>query len=283
MAERPQRANEYKSEQVELVRATCLYIATKFGDLMDNEVVVIGGLVPSLLVDSKQLPEGTSAHVGTMDLDVGLKLAVLNEGRYPTLTQRLREAGFEQDRTDQGKPTRQRWLLKNPASVTVDFLIPPSAKTDQGGSLRSIEKDFAAVIAPGLALAFQDRRPVTLEGVTVMGEKANRKVWVCGPGAFVVLKALSFRNRGESKDAYDLYYVVRNFAQGVEDVAACLRPLLQDSDATKAIEILQEDFLDLDGLGPYRVAQFLLGLPDDAVQAEVAGFVRQLLYRCGLL
>lgn len=283
MAEKPQRANKYKSEQVELVRATCLYIATKFGDLMDDEVVVIGGLVPSLLVDSKQLPEGTSAHVGTMDLDVGLKLAVLIGGRYHTLTQRLREAGFEQDRTDQGKPTRQRWLLKKPASVTVDFLVPPSAKTDQGGSLRSIEKDFAAVIAPGLALAFQDRRQVTLEGVTIMGEKASRKVWVCGPGAFVILKALSFRNRGESKDAYDLYYVVRNFAQGVEDVAVCLRPLLQDSDATKAIEILQGDFLDLDGLGPYRVAQFLLGQPDDTVQAEVAGFVRQLLNKCGLL
>jgi hypothetical protein len=34
MADKPKRASEYKSEQVELVRATCLYIATKLGDLM---------------------------------------------------------------------------------------------------------------------------------------------------------------------------------------------------------------------------------------------------------
>jgi hypothetical protein len=34
MAEKPKRASEYRSEQIELVRATCLYVATKLGDLM---------------------------------------------------------------------------------------------------------------------------------------------------------------------------------------------------------------------------------------------------------
>ena len=50
MADKPKRASEYKSEQLVLVRETCLYIATKLGDLMD-EVVVVGGLAPSLLID----------------------------------------------------------------------------------------------------------------------------------------------------------------------------------------------------------------------------------------
>ncbi|NOY92747.1 MAG: hypothetical protein GXP55_16275 [Deltaproteobacteria bacterium] len=36
MADKPKRASEYKSEQVELVRATCLYVATKLGELMDK-------------------------------------------------------------------------------------------------------------------------------------------------------------------------------------------------------------------------------------------------------
>ncbi len=107
MADKPKRAWEYKSEQVELVRAACLYLATKLGDLTD-EVVVVGGLVPSLLIDQVALPEGSSAHVGTMDLDIGLKLALLDEGRYRKLTERLREDGFIQDQTEEGRPTRQR-------------------------------------------------------------------------------------------------------------------------------------------------------------------------------
>jgi hypothetical protein len=276
MADKPKRASEYKSEQVELVRSTCLYVATKLGDLMD-EVVVVGGLVPSLLIDQGALPEGAAAHVGTMDLDVGLKLALLDEGRYRTLTERLRDAGFAQDQTEEGRPTRQRWRVTGLGSVTVDFLIPPSLATDQGGKLRDIENDFAAIIAPGLKLAFQDRRRIWIEGKTIFGEKAAREVWVCGPGAFVVLKALAFLGRGENKDAYDLYYLVRNFGAGVEDVVACLRPLLGDDEAKKALQVLRDDFLDHDGVGPRRVAEFLRGGPDEETQADVVGFVAALL------
>lgn len=280
MADKPKRASEYKSEQVELVRATCLYVATRLGDLMDD-VVVVGGLVPSLLIDQGALPEGTPAHVGTMDLDVGLKLALLDEGRYRTLSERLRDAGFTQDQTEDGRPTRQRWRITGLGSVTLDFLIPPSLATDQGGRLRNIEKDFAAIIAPGLKLAFEDRRRVRIEGKTIFGEKATREVWACGPGAFVVLKALAFLGRGENKDAYDLYYLVRNFGAGVKDVAACLRPLLWDDEAQKAIRVLRDDFLDHDGAGPRRVAEFLQGGLDDEIQADVVGFVKALLADLG--
>ncbi|NCQ34547.1 hypothetical protein GW813_05590, partial [bacterium] len=151
---------------------------------------------------------------------------------------------------------------------------------DVGGALRNIEADFAAVIAPGLHLAFRDRRRVPLSGQTIMGEDAARDVWVCGPGAYVVLKALAFGSRGENKDAYDLFYVVRNFGSGIEDVAACLRPLLEDSAGVDAVAILRRDFLDHNGLGPRRVAEFLTRGPDDAIQADVVGFVGQLLDRC---
>jgi hypothetical protein len=66
-----------------------------------------GGLVPSLLIKQDELPAGTEVHVGTMDLDIGLTLALLDEGRYRTLTERLRRAGFEQDINEEGNPTRQ--------------------------------------------------------------------------------------------------------------------------------------------------------------------------------
>ena len=53
MPEKPRTAAGYPPEQVERVRATCLYLASKLGDLMD-ELVVVGGLVPSLLIDQRQ-------------------------------------------------------------------------------------------------------------------------------------------------------------------------------------------------------------------------------------
>jgi hypothetical protein len=54
-----------------------------------DELVVVGGLAPSLLIDQEKLPQGVDAHAGTMDLDIGLDLALLDKGRYETLTERL--------------------------------------------------------------------------------------------------------------------------------------------------------------------------------------------------
>jgi len=218
-----------------------------------------------------------------MDLDVGLTLALLDEGRYRKLTERLRDAGFEMDRNDDGRPTRQRWKVTGIGTVTLDFLIQPSLPTDKGGRLRNIEPDFAAIIAPGLNLAFLDRERVTISGRTIFGEKATRDFWICGPGAYVVLKSLAFDGRGENKDAYDLYYVVRNYGAGVDDVATRLQPLLLDAEAQRAVEILERDFSDIESVGPLRVAEFIVGGPDDELQSDVVGFVRQLLARARTL
>jgi hypothetical protein len=279
MSEKPTHAVDYSPKQLALVKATCLYIATRLGDLM-NDVVIIGGLAPSLLIAPDDLPEGVQMHPGTMDLDLGLALALLNEGRYRTLADRLRDAGFKQDRNEKGNPTLQRWKIESHKLVTIDFLIPPSQEGDRGGSLRHIESDFAAVIAPGLHLAFLDREKLHLSGETIFGERADRDVWVCGPGAYVVLKALAFDGRGDHKDAYDLFYVACYFGNGVKDVAARMKPLLVDGAALKALEVLRRDFLDHGAVGPRRVAEFISGGPNDVVQADVVGTISALLRSC---
>jgi hypothetical protein len=282
MPEKPSFASDYSGEQVQLVRKTCLYVATKLGDLL-NELVIVGGLVPSLLIPDESLPNDEDTHIGTMDLDLGLSLALLEEKRYEDLTSRLKRAGFEPDINEAGNVTFQRWRIE-PArdlKVTIDFVIPPSLEKDKGGNLRHIEKDFAAIITPGLRLAFLDRQKVTLTGNTLLDEIASRDIWVCGPGAFVVLKALAFDQRGENKDAYDLYFMIRNYGRGVDDVYGCLGLLLNEPETRQALDVLRRDFSEPDQTGPSRVAQFLYADKSEELQADVVGFVRELLSKCG--
>ena len=280
MPEKPTTSGEYSAEQNQRVRATCLYLATILGDCMDD-VVIIGGLVPSLLIDQDALPAGADRHVGSMDLDIGLTLAIFEGKRYEVIAERLRRAGFSPDESDQGNPTRHRWKITEAGrKVTVDFLIPPADDSELGGTIRDIEGDFAAVITPGLRLAFLDQKKLNLSGITIKGERAQRSIWVCGPGAFVVLKALAFRNRGEYKDAYDLYYHIRNYGGGVQDVADALKPLLGEVEVQQALKILSEDFIEHDALGPIRVANFITGGKNDEIQADVVGFAIDLLGRC---
>lgn len=180
MPEKPTTAAGYPAGYAKLVRATCLYVATKLGDLTDD-LVVVGGLVPSLLIDQEDLAEGVDTHVGTMDLDIGLGVALLDEGRYRELSERLRRSGFTQDENERGNVTRQRWKIEGAKTVTLDFLIAPTRPDDRGGALRDIQPDFAAIIAPGLHLAFAERQRVALTGRTIMNEDAERSVWVSGP------------------------------------------------------------------------------------------------------
>ena len=276
MMQKPTTAAGYAPEMVALVRSTCLYLATKLGDLMD-EIVVDGGLVPSLLIDQSNLPADTDPHTGTMNLDLGLAFALVNEERYAEVTERLANAGFKPDLNAKGQPSRQRWRINDP-QVTVDFLIEPTLGDEsKAGKLFSLTPDWAAMIAPGLHLAFQNFKTITLDEATIKGEHAKRQIRVCGAGAFVVLKALAFRNRGENKDAYDLFYLLRNYSDSIEAIADELRPLRNDPNTEQALQYLAEDFQQIDSIGPKRVAEFLFGQSDETIQADALGYVRQLL------
>lgn len=105
---------------------------------------------------------------------------------------------------------------------------------------------------------------------------------VYGAGAFVVLKALAFRNRGENKDAYDLYYIIRNYGSGPADVAERFLSLRPDPECDEALEVLRANFLDPESVGVKRVVAFLLGegQSDESLQAEVVGFVQAFIGRC---
>lgn len=159
---------------------------------------------------------------------------------------------------------------------TVDFLISPSSTDEKPPGIKKLEEDLGAVLTPGLELAFRDRVQVSMSGNTILGEQATRRVPVAGPGSFVVLKALAFRNRGAGKDAYDLFYVIRNYGAGVADVAKGLSPLLDAPEAQDALQILAEDFSTAEDLGPARVAAFI-GDEDPALREEVVAFVQELI------
>lgn len=271
-------AFDYTPEAFERIRTACLTVATVLGDLMEEEITIVGGLVPSLLIDQTQLPEGAEAHPGTMDLDLGLQLAVFEEEGYATISARLRGAGFTPDTNDKGNLTVQRWTVAvgGENRVTVDFLIPPPDKDTTKGIFH-FESDFGAIISPGLDLAFLDRFIHTLEGRNNRGDQVTRDLWVCGPGALVVLKALACRGREKPKDAFDLYYVLRNFERGPQDVAARLQPWADHPAVSRALGYMRADFADITRMGPRRVGRFL-GLDEDVtLQAQVVALVGDFL------
>ena len=101
------------------------------------------------------------------------------------------------------------------------------------------------------------------------------------PTRAAVRFALAFRSRGENKDAYDLFYVLRNHGDGPRTVAKSFRPLLDDSAARDALGILEADFTTPESAGAMRVAAFLARQGDATFLADVAGCPREFVRLCG--
>ncbi len=273
MPPKPTSAAGYAPELAVAARQMCLFVATILGDLFDD-IVVVGGLVPYLIVDQEQAAE---AHVGTRDLDLGLSLAVLDEERYREIAERLRARGFEQGKNERGQPTRQTWQLRQEA-ITVDFLIAPASADHKPGRLQNLEADFAAIILPALPLAFVDRVRLVIDGTTPNDERASREINVAGPAAFVVLKAHALRLRGENKDAYDLVYVLLNFGRDpVSEVAARFAAISSAPESQVALAILDAEFASVEHVGPRRYAEFLGDANDPQRRAEAVAAAREFL------
>ncbi len=280
---KPKTSSGYGSESVELVLATCRYIATILGDFLD-EIVIVGGLVPSLIVDQTRLTHGAEPHAGTLDLDIGLSLAIFDDELYREISERLRSSGFARDKNTSGNLTNHRWQIEaNGSKVTIDFLIPPTTKGEKPGSVKNLEGDFGALISSGLSLAFQDFDEIILDGLTIKGEiVVNKRMRVCGPGAYVVLKSFALNNRGENKDAYDLYYIIRNYGDNPDEAAKRFIGLGSNEHCERAITILKENFLELDSVGVKRATEFIVGegVADEDLQAEIRAFMVRFIDKC---
>ena len=278
------KIEDYTDEKTQLIRNVTLSVATVLGDYLED-LVIVGGLAPSLLIPRESLPAGASPHIGTIDLDLGLDLYILEKQHYATISELMRQAGFEPDRTEEDHTVRQRWVWAKDTTLKVDFLIPRIDEQSEGGRLQNLTPDFAAIITPGLELAFQNRIPIEVDGTTLWGERATRQIYVCNPGSFIILKTMANQIRRKPKDAYDLHFMTRYFGQGIEDVAASLAPLLETDLGQEVLGYLRGGFLEEDATGPVRVVEFLgqTGDEADATKADVVGDVTELLKACGRL
>lgn len=284
--QKPRRRSGYTHEQTALVESACLSVAATLGALMDD-LCIVGGLVPTLLVDRRDEAQGerSARHPGTVDLDVGLGLALLDGNRYSEVSDRLRSEGFEPDTNENGNATLQRWRFGT-LGATVDFLLPAIPGGARGGRIHPLEPDFGALVAPGLELSFEERINIPCEGHTLRGEQTTRVIPVCGPAAFVVLKALAFADRAEPKDAFDLVYVIRHWPGGASDIADRLvRHSQRHAHVVRhALRLLARDFETPETLGPARVAEFEQadGRPPHELAADAHGDVDDLLALCRL-
>ena len=71
------------------------------------------------------------------------------------------------------------------------------------------------------------------------------------------MKGFAVHGRHKQKDAYDIYYCVRNCADGIKALAEACRPLLAEASAEQGYGYIAEKFNEVDGYGPTSVRRFV--------------------------
>lgn len=248
----PQYAADYDDRATRSVRAALVEIGQILGSYR-GRFVVIGGAVPWLLLDNPEMP-----HVGTLDIDLGLDAEALGDGDYATLIEALMRHGYQQD-----EGLRRFQLVRSvpaddggpPVRVILDFLMPKHAEIERHRP--PMVADFAVQRADGADLAIQFQQIVTVDGPMPTGGGNSVKIAVCSIPALLAMKGHALAGRYKQKDAYDIFYCIRNYPGGVVALAEACRPLLLHSSGAQGYRCIDEKFASVDAYGPTCVRKFI--------------------------
>ena len=248
----PQSAADYDDRTTAAVKTVLVEMGQILGSFK-GKFAIVGGAVPWLLLGNEDMP-----HVGTLDVDVSLDSEALGDGEYVMLIDALRSHGYDQrDELRRFQLVRQVPVEDGgaPIDVIVDFLMPRDAEIVKNDP--PLISDFAVQRADGVDLALRFYQFVAIAG-PMPGGGANRvEIAVCSIPALLAMKGHALEKRFKQKDAYDIYYCIRNYPGGPEALADACRPLLEHASGAAGYGLIAGKFDTVDGYGPTCVRRFV--------------------------
>lgn len=249
----PQRASDYDDRTTAAVKAVLIEIGQILGSFK-GKFAVVGGAVPWLLLNDNE----DMQHVGTLDLDLGLDAEALGDGEYANLVGELLGHGYSQS-----QQLKRFQLVRQinagdggpPIDVIIDFLRPRDA--DVVKNVPPLINDFAVQRADGADLALRFYQMVAISGNMPNGGTNRVEVAVCSIPALLAMKGHAIEGRYKQKDAYDIYYCVRNYPGGPEALAEECRPVVEIASGQAGYTFIAKKFDSIEGFGPTCVRRFV--------------------------
>ena len=250
----PRSANDYDDRTTAAVKSVLVEIGQILGSFK-GKFAVVGGAVPWLL-----LIESDMSHIGTADVDLSLDAEALGDGEYAQLVESLQKQGYNQ-REDMRRFQLVRTVLARDGgsdiNVVVDFLMPRDVEIVK--NTPPLISNFAVQRADGADLALKFYQMVAIDSEMPDGGHNRVHIAVASIPALLAMKGYAIANRQKPKDAYDIYFCIRNFPDGLDALVAETKPLLEVDTARKGYLLIAGKFRDVDDFGPTKVRQFVEG------------------------
>jgi hypothetical protein len=270
-------AADYGEHELRAVRQVLVEIGQVLGSYR-SKFVVIGGAVPWLLLTGTEPP-----HIGTLDIDLNLNPEALGEGEYASLVSLLEAKGYE--RGDDLRPFQLRRRVDTgevgTVSVLVDLLMPRESRPRKNRP--PLVPGLRVQGATGGSIALRHFVDHVVHGVMPDGRPNSVHLQVASIPALLVMKGYALAGRDKMKDAYDIYYCVRNYTGGFDQLVEDCLGLLEEPEVREGFEHIAAKFGGQHAYGPITVRRFLesSGVPQmltpEQIQTDAYFQVHQLL------
>lgn len=250
---------DYTADAVQAAKSVLIELMHLLGEYRDD-IVVIGGWVPELL-----LPQEPYPHVGSMDIDLALNHLKIQDG-YKMIEELLISRGYYQE---EGKQPfiffRDVPVKGQTIKVQVDLLSGEYEGTGKGRRHQVVQGMKARKVR-GCDIAFDMAEEISIDGEIPGGGQDRVTVRVASIVPFIIMKGMALDDRLKEKDAWDIYFCIRSYPGGVDTLAEEFRPHLSHGLIQEGLTKIGKHFAGITSIGPKFVADF--EMPEDAEDRE---------------
>lgn len=209
--------------------------------------MLVGGWVPQILIGD--------SHIGSIDIDLAIDRESITPEVYRTIGQLLNRRGYRAG-------SQPYIFLKDvtvdegaPIIVEVDFLA-----SQYGGAGRNRRTQFIQDIRARKALAcelvFQNYQEIEITGRMTDGAKNSVTLRITKIVPFIIMKSFALRDRLKEKDAWDIYFCVKNYPGGLERLCEEFIPFINYRSVNEGLLAIRSKFSSIEGVGPSWVVAF---------------------------
>lgn len=243
-----QKFTDYTEGQREAAHRVLVEIVNLLTEY-DEDIRIIGGWVPDLLYPD-------SGHVGSLDVDILLNHNKIAQNSYDNIEKTLSRVGYRKHPEKYFSFIRDVNIADVIFSVDIDFLAGKYGGTAKNRRSQHLS-GLRAIKATGGDFAF-DAPPVKkkIEAKRPDGALDIAHINIVSIVPFFVMKTAAL-NRQKPKDAYDMYFCVEHYENGIRGITEEFLPYREREILKTMLVTLSEKFSSPKHAGPVDIASFL--------------------------
>lgn len=241
-------SRDYNEGQKEAAHRILIELVNLFDEYRDD-VRIVGGWVPDLMFPDE-------GHIGSVDVDVLINHLNLKDAGYQTMSRILLKNGYVENPDKYFSFTKNVIIDGKLYPVDVDILAGKYGGTNENRRGQHVQ-GIKALKATGGNYAFEfEPQVIDVQAKRPDGAIDSARVNVVAIVPYIIMKTAAL-GRGKSKDAYDIYFLIKHYKNGVKELAQLFK---ECGDAKLILEMkdkLSKKFGSPNHAGPVDVAAFM--------------------------